>query len=453
MRLTRAFLILFLILLQVSNSYASSEISQRNQQLKSAEQMMRNNQNQFESEAGLKDYIRTGLENNPGLKEKFYNWQAAFTNISQAFSLPDPQFTFTEYIDSVETRVGPQQRAFSLTQKIPLSDKLWIKKSKAFNASEEAYYQFETMRSAMIYQITDAYYEYAYLNKAILLTQENIELLTNFESVAEAKYKSGLAKNQDLLKIQVELGKLENDLLSQQDMREPLAARLRMLLNLPNNIALPWPDESLEDAVMEENYNNIETLYPTLKSKNPEILALSEKIEKNKDAVKLSKRDYIPDLTLGITQIVTGDALNPNTVDSGKDALMVMLSVNVPIWNNRLGAQVQESRASLKAAENLLQSKENELFSKLALVHYKLRDSLRQSQLYKDGLLPKAAQALNSVQSSYESGGVDFLSLIDAQRMLLNFQLAYYRQNANFYQRLAELQNILGEVEKYQELK
>jgi len=62
-------------------------------------------------------------------------------------------------------------------------------------------------------------------------------------------------------------------------------------------------------------------------------------------------------------------------------------------------------------------------------------------------ILKKASQTLNATQSRYEGGKVDFLSLIDAQRILLNFQLAYYRHNANFYQRLSELQSLLGEIQ------
>ncbi|OGX57860.1 MAG: hypothetical protein A2306_03635, partial [Omnitrophica WOR_2 bacterium RIFOXYB2_FULL_38_16] len=402
----------------------------------------------IDKNAKLEDYIRIGLKNNPGLRAGFYKWKVSFKKISKEASLADPQFTFTEYLEEVETRVGPQQRAFSINQKLPLPDKLWIRKSKAFKASEEAYHNFQKNQLELVYKITDVYYEYAYLSKAILLMEENIKLLKNFESVAQARYKSALAQNQDLLKVQVELGRLENDLYSLRDMQLPLVSRLNALLNLPKNNLLPWPNESLEDAVMQERYKEVDDLYDVLKEENPEILASSSKVEENKDALKLAKREYFPDLTVGVTQIDTGDALNSSTVDSGKDPLMVMFSVNVPIWFNRLNAGVQDAKASLNASENYLENKENELFSQLALVHYKLRDALRQSQLYKDALLPKASQALNATQSGYESGKVEFLSLIDAQRVLFNFQLAYYRFNANFHQRLSELQSLLGKIDR-----
>lgn len=447
-----SFVIFALIIMQISFSYADASIKERRKQLIAKEHLVHENEKSedfiIDKDSTLEDYIRIGLKNNPGLRAGFYKWKASFEKISKESSLSDPQFTFTEYIEEVETRVGPQQRAFSINQKLPLPDKLWIRKSKAFKASEEAYHIFQKNQLDLIYKITDIYYEYAYLSKAILLMEENIKLLKNFESVAQSRYKSALAQNQDLLKVQVELGRLENDLYSLKDMQLPLVSRLNALLNLPENNILPWPNESLEDAIIQDSYNEISELYDVLKEKNPDILASSSKLEQSKDALKLAKREYFPDLTVGVTQIDTGDALNSSTVDSGKDPLMVTFSVNVPIWFDRLNSGVQEAKASLNASENYLEDKENELFSQLALVHYKLRDALRQSQLYKDALLPKAAQTLNATQTGYEGGKVEFLSLIDAQRVLFNFQLAYYRHNANFYQRLSELQSLLGEIDR-----
>lgn len=451
-RKLKANIVIFILGCLIVGSGRAETISARKKQLKNQEIIIENNVSsevgKIGDNAGLDQYIKIGLKNNPRLKAAFYEWKSAFKKIPQVFSLPDPQFTFTEYVEEVETRVGPQEKAFSIKQKIPFPDKLWIRKNKAFRFSEMAFRNFEKQKLNLIYKISDAYYEYAYLNKAIILTQENIKLLKNFESVVQAKYKTALAQNQDLLKVQVELGKLESDLFSLQDLRAPLMMRLNALLNLSKDNFLPWPNESLEGVVIDNKYQKIAALYRELKENNPEVLALSESIEKAKDSVKLAKRDFFPDFTLGVTKITTGDAINPSASDSGKDPLMVMLSVNLPIWFSRLKAEVQDARASLRAAENLFENKKNELVSQLALIHYKLRDALRQSQLYKEALLPKATQTLNATQSGYEGGGVDFLSLIDAQRVLLNFQLAYYRYNANFYQRMAELQSLLGEIER-----
>ncbi len=395
--------------------------------------------------AGLNDYLTAGLARNPGIKAAFYEWKSAYSRIAQEFSLPDPEFTYTDYIREVETRVGPQESSFALRQKFPLPDKLWIKKNRAVRDSEIAYQRFEAARLELIAAITDAYYEYAYLAKSILITKENMKLLSNLESVAQAKYTSGQTKNQDLLKVQVELGKLQNDILSLEDMRQPLMARLSSLLNLPENTVLPWTDESLEDLELADGLKETEILTEELKNNNPQLKALTEKIARETESLKLAKRGYFPDLTVGITQIQTGEAMNPSE-DSGKDPLMVMFSVNLPIWFNRINAEIKGARAALNAAENERTGMENELSAKLAMVHYRLRNAFRQSRLYKDALLPKAAQTLSATQAAYEAGSMDFLALIDAQRVLLNFQLAYYRQNADYYQRLAELRSMIDAI-------
>ena len=432
--------------------YAASGISHRRKQLKNIETRI-NAGKTLPDNPTLDDYIKVGLLRNPGLKASFYKWQAGFERIIQAFSLPDPQFTYTDYIDEVETRVGPQRRAYSLMQKIPLPDKLWIRKDKAFKASEAAYYGFEKQGLELIYKITDAYYEYAYIAKAIALTDENMKLLKTFESVAQTRYASGIARNQDLLKVQVELGKLENSLLSLRDMRRPLVARLNALLNLSEDYELPWPGETLEYAGIDESYQaQTPELAKSLKRNNPELQALSENVEKSKEALRLSRREYFPDLSVGVTTVDTGQALMPSTVDSGKDPVMLMFSVNVPIWFWRINAEINEAKASLAAVENMRKGREQELLSELSVVHYKLRDAIRQAGLYKDALIPKAVQTLNATKSGYEAGDVDFLSLIDAQRVLLNFQLSYYRYNANLHQRLAELKSLLGEIQGYNDL-
>ncbi len=452
-RYTCPAIIIMALFLVCATAIAKTGIADRKRLLKQKGIAIRVNEKEkvpkISASATLNDYITIGLARNPGLKAAFYEWQSAFNKIAQSFSLPDPQITFTEYIEEVETRVGAQQRALAVKQKFPLPDKLWIRKNKAFKTSEAAYYNFEKKRLDLLFQISDTYYEYAYLSKAILLTEENMKLLKNFENVAGTKYSAGLQKNQDLLKVQVELGKLENELYSLKDLRSSLTARLNALLNLPAGNDLPWPDESLEDLHLEDEYQNVNALAGTLKKKNPELLALSENVAESKESLKLSKREYFPDLTLGLKWIETDEARNSTaTFDSGKDPVMLFFSMNVPLWFGRLQAGVRDARASLKAAENQAVNAENELLSRLSMIHYKMSDAFRQSHLYQNALIPKAIQTVNAIYASYAAGGSDFLALIDAQRVLLNFQLIYYRHNANFYQRLSELQSILGLEQK-----
>jgi outer membrane protein TolC len=123
-----------------------------------------------------------------------------------------------------------------------------------------------------------------------------------------------------------------------------------------------------------------------------------------------------------------------------------MATLNIPIWFNRIKADIDASKSSLEASKYEYENTQNELEAQLAMLHYKMKDSERQFKLYNDALVPKAVQTLNATKSGYEAGKMDFLSLIVAQRMLLNFQLALYRHNADYYQNVSKIRTFLGEL-------
>lgn len=165
---------------------------------------------------------------------------------------------------------------------------------------------------------------------------------------------------------------------------------------------------------------------------------MSENIEKESAGIELAKRDYIPDLSVGITK---------ETGKMSQDDIMIMFSVNLPVWRNRLKSNLESATDVYHSATAAHNNKENELVSQLSLSHYKMLDAHRQLILYKDTLIPSAIQTLNSIQSQYESGKIDFLSLVDAQRTLLNFQLNYYRQKVNYHLRFAYIKYLIGTTE------
>ena len=397
------------------------------------------------SKPDLAWYVQAALKRNPNLKAAFFTWKASLEAVSIAFSLPDPQISYTNYLESVETRTGPQKNAYSVAQKIPLPDKLTLMKDKRFRASEAAYYRFIEKKLDLIYTITEVYYEYAYLAQAITLTEENINLLKQFEAVIQARYTAGIAKNQDLLKVQTEIEKLGNEILSLKDMRGVISARMNALLDLPEERILPWPSGAF--ATIEESQFDYEitSLVSRIKEHNPELLSLFEIIRKNEKEEKLARRAWFPDLTIQLTTIDTGDAINPDMADSGKDPFLVMFSFNVPLWFSKNNALIQSADSEIKSARNSYTNKELQLLAETQFIIYKLKDSLRQARLYNESLVPRAMQTLQVTKSAYEAGSVDFLSLIDAQRMLLQFQLSYYKYATSYYQFLAKLKKITGD--------
>jgi cobalt-zinc-cadmium efflux system outer membrane protein len=390
--------------------------------------------------ASLADVLRYGALNNSALKVAFYMWKASVHAIKRSTAWDDPQISIKTFIDEVETRVGPQQEIYSVSQKLYFPGKLYTQGKAATAFSRQQYAEYQNTRLNLFYEIKDTYLEYWYLHKNILVTEKNMELLKRFEGVAQSKYKASLTSNQDLLKAQVELGKLDNTLLRLHDFRDPLSARLNALLNRDSNQSIGWPEAIDHEVVVLDEANMFEIFYQN----NPDLKRALERIEETSKRVWFARLNYLPDVTVGFDYINVSKG-PMNVSDNGKNASALMFKVNVPLWFGKQKSQLDEA-ASLKTSAQAAHTQlENDLAAKIKMVYFKVRDAGRQIQLYRNALVPKAEQSLKASETAYSAGKVDFLNLIDSQRTLLNFQLAYYQAIRNYEQQFAELEMIIGE--------
>ena len=106
----------------------------------------------------LASILHEGSLANPALKKAFYEWKAAVQQITQARSLEDPQFTFKQFLNEVETRVGPQRQAFAVMQEIPFPGKLYERGKAATAEARQKYADFEKVRLTTVYELKDVFF-------------------------------------------------------------------------------------------------------------------------------------------------------------------------------------------------------------------------------------------------------------------------------------------------------
>jgi len=392
-------------------------------------------------ESGLSDYLACAALNNPSLEAAFNGWKAALERVPQVRSLPDPRFTYRYFIEEVETRVGAQRQSFELAQTFPWFGKLELHEDAAAQAANAAKMRYEARKLALFYQVKDAYYEYYYLGRAIQIVKENRDLLTHFESVVRTRYKVAEGSHPDVIRAQVEAGKLEDRLRSLEAMREPVVARLNSALNRPPTAPLPQPTKVQQD---EREFTD-EQLVAWLAEFNPELKAMDAEIAGSSYRIDLARKDYFPDMTVGVNYIDTNASTGGrHPSDDGKDAVVGMVSVNVPIWQDKLAAGVREARYSHWQTVYAKNDRLNALNTALQLALFHFHDAERKMDLYRDTLLPKAEESIKATEAAFRTGRGSFLDLIDAQRILLEFDLAYERALTSRLQRLAELEMLVG---------
>ena len=388
----------------------------------------------------LEDYLSFAALNNAGLESAFEQWKTAIEQVPQSKSLPDPKFTYGYFIKEVETRVGPQRQRLGLMQMFPWFGVIEARTDAAAAESKAAYKRYEAAKLELFYKVKDSFYEYAYLAQAVDIAKQNLELLKHFEEVARTRYTAATGSHPDIIRAQIELAILEDKLKTLEELRTPIVAGLNSILNRKNDLPLSWPEKPQFNLV------KIDRSKVTAKmiADNPQLQALDFEVVAAKARVELAKKKFYPDINIGVDWIQTDKALAAGVRDSGKDPVIAMLSLNLPIWTNSYKAAKLQAEAQMKSRSSKKVQSQNELVAHLEKALYEYEDSARKVELYKGILIPKAREMLDASEVAYKAGTVDFLSLIDAQRKLLEFELSLERAVTMNLQKLAQLEMLIG---------
>jgi outer membrane protein TolC len=146
---------------------------------------------------------------------------------------------------------------------------------------------------------------------------------------------------------------------------------------------------------------------------------------------------------IGLDYVFTEDS-GMGGADSGKDPIVAMFSVSLPLARSKYRAAEREARAERAAAVSERADRENNLAAELQEALYGFRDAERKIGLYRDTLLPMARQSIEVARQSFEAGKADFLDLIEAQRTLLEFELSHARALADRVVALAGIEMLVG---------
>ncbi|MEE8460481.1 MAG: TolC family protein, partial [Phycisphaerales bacterium] len=388
----------------------------------------------------LDDYLRYAALKNPGLEAAFQQWKAAVERLPQVRALPDPRFTYGYYIAEVETRVGPMQHAIALSQTFPWLGKLQDREDAAARAANVQYQRFEAAKLDLFYRVEDAYNDLFLLKRSIDIAGENIELLGQFEGVARARYRVGAAGHPDVIRVQVELAKLEDRLRQLGDLRAPRTARLNAALNRRPDAAVAWPS-AVSGRVTDKS---IDDLLAILREHNPHLEALDEETERERINADIARKDGLPDLTVGLAYTVIGERNGVSIAGNGDDAFLASLSVNVPLWREKYDAGVREAIARRLAVVNQRVEMTNRLTADLQQAIFEHNDARRRVELYRDTLIPKATESLQASLAGFQQGTADFLDLVDTERTLLEFQLGLERALVDRATSCAQIERLVG---------
>lgn len=388
------------------------------------------------------DFVRYALYHSPKVEAAYQRWSVSAERLPQVRALPDPRVTIGFFLDEVETRTGAQQARFGVSQSFPWPGLLGDREDAAAMAARAAWRQFEAARLEVIERVVETLHEVAYLDAAIRITGENLELLSSFEEVVRARYRVGAGSHPELVRVQVELGQLEDRLAQLTAMRPAYVADLNAALNRTTDS----PVSTLAQLPARVASVDGPGLAEIARRSNPVLLALDERVEEQRIQSEVARKEGLPDFTIGLDYIVTNEAINSSIAESGDDPILLSFGITVPLWRGKYDAGVREAMARRLAVSHEREDEANRVAASIQRVWFEHTDADRRVRLFETTLMPKAEESLRASLAGFRSGETSFLDLLDTERTLLEFAVSAERARADRGQALARLNRLVGEA-------
>ena len=389
----------------------------------------------------LESLLAFARSHNPELAAQRYEADAAQERITPAGALPDPKLR-TELMDitqsgSQNATLSPSRTGstrYTLTQEIPWFGKRDLKREIAELDAESAQGRANGSFNELASRIKVAYAQLTYLHRNERLSHEILELMIRLEKIARTRYASGLAVQQDVVRAQVEQTALKSELIALESERRQWQARLNTLLSRPAGSALA-PPERLRPLPSPARLDPT-TLEDRVRARNPQLFVDETRLKAAEKSRDLAYRNRYPDFTFGVA---------PNQFQSAVKQWDLMVEVSIPLQQATRRSQERESEALVSAARTRKEATANQVLGELAEMLSALEAARRVEILTHTSLLPQAELTFQAALPGYETGKVDFATLLDAQKQIRLARQAIIKAQAEAQLRLADIEKLLGE--------
>ncbi|MDF1674660.1 MAG: TolC family protein [Vicingaceae bacterium] len=384
--------------------------------------------NSIHAQSELDNYLKLGAENNPGLKAKFSEYNAALEKVPQVGSLPDPTISFGYFITPVETRVGPQQAKFGVMQMFPWFGTLGAKEDVVIQQAKAKYEAFEETKSKLFFDIKSAYYNLYFVQKGIAITRENIAILNTFQQLALIKVETGKSSVVDEMRVEMEKNELENQLAYLLDTKWVLEVNFNKLLNQPIETSIIIPDDLWDENLA---YSK-EILLDSISNQNHMIKQLDFKMASFQKQEIAAHKMGGPKISIGMDYILIGNSDNPMVGnESGKDAILFpKIGITVPLYRKKYKAMIREASLNIEATQFQKEDKQNQLTILFEKGHKEYKDGERRITLFQKQL-KLAEKSLAILLTAYSNNGENFEEVLRMERKVLKYALELDKAKAD----------------------
>ena len=373
----------------------------------------------------LDNLIEEALANNPEIQTFELKYQVAKEKVNEANTLPNTQLGVGYFVSEPETRTGAQRFKISAQQMLPSFGAITARENYMNSVADAVYEDITIAKRKLVASVSQSYYNLYALKEKQTVLDENIKLLKTYEELALTSVEIGKASAVDVLRLQMRQNELEQ---LKQVLEQNYLAELTSFNKLLNR------DKSTEVIIANELImpSENELINSDNLGLHPELLKYDKLYASIEQSELLNQKESNPMLGFGLDYIAVSERPNMDFSDNGKDIVMPMVSVSIPIFNNKYRSKSKQNE--LKQQEILLQ-KESRLNTLETLLDkaIKMSNSAQISYNTQTKNLKQAKDAETILVKSYETGTIDFNDVLDVQELQLKFQMSQIESINNYY--------------------
>lgn len=379
--------------------------------------------------------VQEAIARNPKILAARERHSALKEKIAQVGALDDPMLGFgvvslPNNFDFNEEDMTAKE--LSVSQKFPFPGKRGLSAEAAAQEADAGAAEADDVANQVAKEVKTAYYDLSHVYRTLEVTQRNKSLLEELAKITRTRYSLGQAIQEDVIRNQVEISKMVDDLIMLDQKKRALTARLNYLLNRPPNSPLGRPAEVDYRPVA----FSIEELQQQAAANNPMLRALKKDIAARGAGVELARRDYFPDVNIKFAYGQREDRL---------DMLTGMIEMNLPIfYKSKQERKVAEAYADVRSSQAKLDGAQNEIFYMIADMGSMAQRLERKIELYRTGIIPQSRLQIDTALSAYMVNKADFMTLLDSRMRLYRYELDYHDAVTEYEKSLAALEAAVG---------
>lgn len=373
----------------------------------------------------LQTFIEEAIINNPEIQAFDIRYKIAEEKVNEADWLPNTEISAAYFISEPETRVGAQRARIGIKQMLPWFGTINARENYAYSMAEAEYIEVTIAKRKLALSVSQSYYGLYEIRAKQAILLENIQLLKTYEKLALTSVEIGKASAVDVLRLQIR----QNELQQQKEvLEEKYWAEQSSFNNLLNR-----NENMLVEAVADLEIPAENELYNTdALSLNAELLKYDKLYESVVQSELLNKRERLPMIGFGVDYLPVSERTDMQVIDNGKDILMPMASVSIPIFNSKYSSISKQNELRRKEIETQKNQRLNVLKSAFALsISQRNQARIKFNTQLKN--LNQARDAEEILIKSYETGTIDFNDVLDIQELQLKFQMNQIESVQNFY--------------------